>query len=66
MPPPVAPSSAARLEAAPARNGAAAPDIVIHIGRIELKTAPAVPPPRPGRHPMTDLGDYLKGHGGGQ
>ena len=43
------------------------PEIVINIGRIDLRSPPAAPPaprPRPQRPKTTDLGDYLRGKGG--
>jgi hypothetical protein len=45
------------------------PDIVINIGRIDLKSAPAPVPrvrPKRDRKPMTSLSDYLNGRGGGR
>lgn len=44
------------------------PEIVVHIGRIDVRTAPApqtpAKPPRTRRPQMTPLGDYLKSRGG--
>jgi hypothetical protein len=70
-PPPFRPAPAAplpeRLPGAPPRAQAEAPpDIVIHIGRIDVAApaaaaAPTRPDPTPPRH--TDLGDYLRGRG---
>ena len=68
-PGPQSAASPIRIKPAPATSAAAGPDIVIHIGRIELKAATEAAPrprPRPARQSMTDLGDYLKGRGGEQ
>jgi len=43
------------------------PEIVISIGRIDLRAPPAAAKPAPARRPqptMTDLGDYLRSKGG--